>query len=126
MNLKGAIDKIKQLNGRFYDSSCTVLEFEAGEKSEGALWEQTLHTMRENVKCRISYQSPSGGEEKEEGIAVENSCTIFFPPEITIKPGSILEISTGGREKKVFRHTGISRAYETHQEIKANEIQEWS
>lgn len=104
----------KAIESTFIDS-VTIYEKveEVGEYGETSVINKEILT---DVSCRLSYNKNLPTVASETFYKEESTATLFLPPSINIKSGSIYLVTHNGETVK-YRQGGEPKEYETHIEI---------
>lgn len=70
----------------------------------------------ENEPCKLSFETLSTSSEDEVKAKIVQKTKLFITNEITIPPGSIVEVTRGTRVF-VFSSSGLPGVFSSHQEI---------
>lgn len=70
----------------------------------------------EDEPCFLSHESQQATDIKSGAAVVSQSIKIFIRPDITIKPGSLIEVTQNNRTEK-YSSSGKPAVYTNHQEI---------
>ena len=71
----------------------------------------------ENKKCKLSFETISNNSEDDIKSNVMQITKLFIAPDITITPGSKIEVTNAFGEVTVYKSSGEPAKYQTHQEI---------
>jgi hypothetical protein len=82
-------------------------------------------TVHHDKLCRISYSSNKKSEQTETANAITQIIKVFTAPELEIKPGSKLIITSKGRTVE-YKNSGVPAVYDTHQEIVLELFMGWA
>lgn len=95
---------------------CTIYEFKDVTNPD------TFQTTQEEVPvlvdepCRLSYNFEQSTDIRSGAAVVSQSITLFIRPNLTIKPGSIIEITQNNVTER-YCDSGQPAIYRNHQEI---------
>lgn len=70
----------------------------------------------ENEPCRLSYNREQATNIQSGAAVVSQSITLFIRPDLTINPGSVIEVTQHGVTEK-YKGSGQPAVYCNHQEI---------
>lgn len=99
-----------------YDCTCNVFQktkYIKENKSTGFKEAKIL----ENKKCKLSFETISNNSEDDIKSNVIQITKLFIAPDITIIPGSKIEVTNAFGEVTVYKSSGEPAKYQTHQEI---------
>ena len=99
-----------------WTDKCTIYEF---QNVFDPITKQT--TQREvpvlvDEPCRLSHRHEQATDIRSGAAVVSQSITLFIRPDLTIKPGSVIEITHHGVTDK-YKGSGKPAVYCRHQEI---------
>lgn len=119
------IQRQKEIVSSTYDALMTVYEKKSCVQCGKTVFEQVK--VLENIPCAISVSrlSVEGRNLKEQNDynMLKNSFKLFTDPDIVIKPGSVIEVTTDKMTRR-YSHSGEGFCYPDHQEIVLKRIQE--
>lgn len=98
-------------------AKCTIYEYQTVIDPETFQSTQTPVPVLEDEPCRLSYNWEQTTNIRNGAAVVSQSITLFIRPDITIKPGSLIEITQHGITEK-FEGSGHPAVYTNHQEVK--------
>ena len=96
---------------------CTIYEYRDDTDPETLQTTQKEVPVLENEPCRLSYNHEQSTNIANGAAVVSQSITLFIRPDLTIKPGSVIEITQHGVKEK-FKGSGKPAIYSNHQEIR--------
>lgn len=96
---------------------CTIYEYATHIDPVTHQSTQTPVAVLENEPCRLSYNWEQATNIQNGAAVVSQSITLFIRPDITIKPGSLIEITQHGVTER-FERSGHTAVYTNHQEVK--------
>lgn len=100
-----------------WTGKCTVWEYQDVVDADT---HQTTHQQTQLVTdepCRVSFSSEAVTDPAT-GVAEMSQFTVLFiRPDLTIDPGSVIEVTQNGRTTK-YRRSGKPAVYTNHQEIR--------
>ncbi len=115
----------KELVSSTYDALMTVYEKVSRVKNGKTVFDNVK--VLENVPCAlcVSRLTVEGRNLKDKGDynVVNNSFKLFTDPDVVIKPGSIIEVTTAQMTRK-YSHSGEGFCYPDHQEFMVKRIEE--
>jgi hypothetical protein len=97
----------------------TIYEFETVTDPVTFKSKQQLTPVVKNEPCRVSYANQTHGEliSTDKGVTnIEQEITLFIRPDLTIKPGTVIEVTQHNRTVK-YKCSTKSALYSNHQEI---------
>lgn len=95
---------------------CTIYEYQDVTDPETYQTTQELVPVLVDEPCRLSYQKDQATNIANGAAVISQSITLFIRPDLTIKPGSVIEISQHGVTEK-YKGSGQPAVYCNHQEI---------
>ena len=116
--------RIKKAKESMYTGLCTVVEYRKVKnenKSTGFKEEIVL----ENVPCKLSFKNISSNIETDKASVINQSISLILAPEVKINPGSKI-IVTQNKIITIYKNSGESAVYSTHQEIILELFKGWS
>lgn len=99
-----------------YDSTCTVIEYKQEKDPVTKKMGSKEVTVYKDKPCKLSYSSINKSNQTEVANVVTQIIKVFIAPELDIKPGSKLVITSKGRTVE-YKNSGVPAVYDTHQEI---------
>lgn len=120
-----AIKQARKAIESLYDSICTVVEYRQEKDPVTKKMVSKEVTVYKDKPCRLSYSSNKKADQMEAANAVTQIIKIFIAPELDIKPGSKLVISSKGRMVE-YKNSGVPAVYDTHQEIVLELFKGWA
>lgn len=119
------IQRQKELVSSTYDTLMTVYEKQSRVQGGKMVFDEVK--VLENIPCALSVSRLSiegrSLKEKNDYNMINNSFKLFTDPDISIKPGSIIEVATG-KTLRHYSHSGEGFCYPDHQEIMLKRIEE--
>jgi hypothetical protein len=97
----------------------TIYEYQTITDPETFKSTQKLVAVVENEPCRVSYENRTHNQmiSTDKGATkIEQEITLFIRPDITIKPGTVIEVNQHNRTVK-YKSSAKSALYTNHQEI---------
>lgn len=82
-------------------------------------------TLLEDIPCRASFSSITGGTDGEMKVSVTQGVTLFTAPEYDIPKGSKITVKQNGRSVDYTR-SGEAAVYPSHQEIPVELFEEYA
>ena len=95
---------------------CTIYEYQSVTDPDTWQTTQKAVAVLENEPCRLSYNHEQSTNIANGAAVVSQSITLFIRSDLTIKPGSVIEITQHGVTEK-FKGSGKPAVYSNHQEI---------
>ncbi|ABX43319.1 hypothetical protein [Lachnoclostridium phytofermentans] len=108
-----------------YDSTCTVIEYRKEKDPVTKVTSNQEVIIHLDKSCRLSYSSKNKANQTDTANAVEQVIKVFIAPELDIKAGSKLVISSKGRMVE-YKNSGVPAVYDTHQEIILELFKGWA
>ncbi len=114
------LDNVRKLARKYleklYEGTCTITEFSNVYDPVTHRTKPVKNVICEGVTCHLSYATSLALKNTDTVAAMDQNITLFIAPDITVKPGSIVEVTQAGRNTK-FEASGAPVVYDTHQEI---------
>lgn len=101
---------------KLWIGTCTIYEYQTITHPNTYQSTQVLVPVIEDEPCRLSYNYEQATNIQSGAAVVSQSITLFIRPDLTIKPGSVIEITQHGKTEK-FKGSGNPAIYTNHQEI---------
>ena len=99
-----------------YDCTCDVIQEEKYKKENKSTgFKETK--VAENKKCKLSFETVTKDSQDDVKADVIQITKLFIAPEITIKPGSKIEVTDVIGKVTIYKSSGQPAIYQTHQEI---------
>jgi hypothetical protein len=108
-----------------YDCTCNVLEHQKYLKENKSTGFEDVQVL-ENQKCKLSFESITNNNQDDVKANVIQSTKLFISPEITIKPGSKIDVTDVMGNTTSYKSSGKPAIYQTHQEIVLELFERWS
>lgn len=108
-----------------YDSTCTVIEYKQEKDPVTKKMGSKEVTVYKDKPCKLSYSSINKSNQTEVANVVTQIIKVFIAPELDIKPGSKLVITSKGRTVE-YKNSGVPAVYDTHQEIILELFRGWA
>lgn len=110
---------------KLYDSTCNVIENKEYQKENKSTAFKEVVVL-ENQPCKLSFEGLSTTNNIDNnGSNLPLSTKLFISPDVVIKPGSKVVITTKNITTE-YKSSGVPAAYDTHQEIMLELFKEWS
>lgn len=123
-----AKERAKKIAETQYEDTCTVTERipqrnETNKRTE-LVETQTLI----DQPCKLTFRETTLLASKESTTMsnVVQEILLFISPDVTIKPGSKIEITRKNGMMEVYKNSGIPQVYATHQEIVLEIFKGWA
>ena len=114
------LDSIRKLARKYleklHEGTCTITEFSNVYDPATHRTKPVKNVICEGVTCHLSYSTSLAAKNTATVAAMDQNTTLFISPDITVKPGSIVEVTQAGRITE-FEASGAPVVYPTHQEI---------
>lgn len=124
MNLNNAYKVARAAMEKQYDSICTVYERRSVEDDDHITRKKEVAVLSD-IPCRLSYRTINTTNTSS-GIAEQSILVkLFINPDVEIKAGSKIVITTCGREE-TYQRSGMPAIYPTHQEIMLTNFERWA
>lgn len=99
-----------------WTGKCTIYEYQDVTDPLTYQTTQKLVPILEDEPCRLSYNREQSTNIANGAAVVSQSITLFIRPDLTIKAGSVIEITQNGVTEK-YKGSGKPAVYRNHQEI---------
>lgn len=99
-----------------YDGTCTIYSLQDVKDPETKLTEHREVPMHENIPCHLSFSGAVTAEGTGTSTDVKQEIKLFLAPEISVPPGSRIEVTQHGATESYSR-SGKPAVYSSHQEI---------
>lgn len=99
-----------------YDCTCDVIEEEKYTKTNKSTGFREKK-VAENKSCKLSFETVTKDSQDDIKANVIQITKLFIAPEITIKPGSRIEVTNVAGITTIYKSSGQCAIYKTHQEI---------
>lgn len=120
MDLHFARKFIEQL----YVDKCKVIEYQSVEDPETHITSMQEITVYENVPCKISHETVKATGEGIGGSLLLSS-RLILSPDLNIKAGSKIEVTTNGRTT-AYKNSSEPAIHINHQEILLSLFDGWA
>ena len=97
-------------------SKCTIYEFESTVDPETHQTTQKEVAVVIDEPCRVSYNREQATDIRSGAAVTSQSVTLFLRPDLTVKPGSVIEVTQHDRTTK-YKGSSLTALYTNHQEI---------
>lgn len=101
---------------KLWIGKCTIKEYRTITNPVTHQSIQDLIPVLIDEPCRLSYRYEQSTNIQNGTAVVSQSITLFIRPDLTIKPGSVIEVTQHGRTT-VFKGAGKPAVYTNHQEL---------
>lgn len=95
---------------------CTIYKYQDVTDPDTFQTIQQEVPILEDEPCRLSYNREQATNITNGAAVVSQSITLFIRPDLTIDPGSVIEITRHGKSVK-YKGSGQPAVYTNHQEI---------
>ena len=116
--------KIHRAKELMYIGLCTVIEYRKVKKENKSTGFEEV-TVLENIPCKLSFKNISSSIENDKASVINQSISLILAPEVKINPGSKI-IVTQNKIITIYKNSGESAVYSTHQEIILELFKGWS
>ncbi|HJF36937.1 MAG TPA: hypothetical protein K8U79_13045 [Clostridium perfringens] len=116
--------KIRRAKELMYIGLCTVIEYRKVKKENKSTGFEEV-TVLENIPCKLSFKNISSNIETDKASVINQSISLILAPEVKINPGSKI-IVTQNKIITIYKNSGESAVYSTHQEIILELFKGWS
>ena len=116
--------KIRRAKELMYIGLCTVIEYRKVKKDNKSNGFEEV-TVLENIPCKLSFKNISSNIETDKASVINQSISLILAPEVKINPGSKI-IVTQNKIITIYKNSGESAVYSTHQEIILELFKGWS
>ena len=94
----------------------TIYEYKSVKDTKTYQTKQELVTVASNEKCRLSHSRESTVSIDGGAPYVTQSIVLFIRPDLTIKEGSVIEVTQNGVTNK-YKRASKPAIYTNHQEV---------
>lgn len=101
---------------KLWIGKCTIYEYVDTTDPNTFQSVQTPVAVLTDEPCRISYHKEQATNIQNGAPVISQSITLFIRPDITVSPGSMLEITQHGVTER-YKGSGKPAIYTNHQEI---------
>lgn len=115
--------KVQRAIESMYDSMCTVKIKQEYEKPNGETGFRDV-TVLENEPCHLKYMNAGPADSGDASASISQQIKLFLSPDKEILAGSKITVFSAGFERS-YKFSGVSRGYETHQEIELELDDRW-
>nr|DAY60317.1 MAG TPA: head closure knob [Caudoviricetes sp.] len=108
-----------------YEHMCTIVEY---EKIKDPITKQTKfgeNIVLENQPCKLSFSTTKASDQTESSNQVQQVIKLFIAPEVEIKEGSKIVV-VHNNKSSMYKNSGVSSIFPTHQEIALELFKEWA
>ena len=95
---------------------CTIYEYQDVTDSSTYQTHQELVAVVKDEPCRLSYKKEQATNITNGAAVISQSITLFIRPNLTIKEGSVIDITQHGVTTR-YKGSGKPAIYTNHQEI---------
>lgn len=99
-----------------YDCTCNVIQEEKYIKENKSTGFKETKVI-EDKKCKLSFETVTKDSQDDVKSNIVQITKLFIAPEITIKPGSKIEVTNVFGQVTIYKSSGEPAKYQTHQEI---------
>lgn len=109
-----------------YEDSLTVTEYRTEKNEKTKLMENVEVVVLEGQPCKLSYEKIAQASQSDTVASIMRVTKVFLAPEIEIKAGSKLTVTTKAGVVQDYKQSGIPAVYPTHQEIVLEAFERWA
>lgn len=106
---------LRDIIATLYTGTMTVSEVGTTVDEDTGKDVQALTPVYEDEPCRISYNTVAVDSQENYGTKVQ-TVTLYCDPDLTIKPGSQIEVTQNG-VTVTYKCSGVPAVYYGHQEV---------
>lgn len=99
-----------------WTGKCTIYEFQDVTDPNTYQTTQQEVAVVTDEPCRLSYNREQATDLQSGAAVVSQGTTLFIRPDLTIKPGSVIEVTQNGVTEK-YRGSSKPAVYSNHQQI---------
>ena len=110
------MDKTRKAIEMLYRDKCTIIEYQPVKDPVTKRTNNKEVIVLENQPCKLSYKNINSTEEGKVAKLVQ-TIKLFISPNISVKAGSKLIITTQNNITREYVRSGESAIYPNHQEI---------
>ncbi len=111
------VTEVKNPLAILWTGRCTIWEHEDVTDPDTYQTTQQEVAIVEEEPCRISFLSEAVTNPATGVAEMQQYTVLFIRPDLTIDPGSVIEVTQNGVTTK-YRRSGKSAVYTNHQEIR--------
>ncbi len=100
----------------FYDSICTVIEFQKSKNQDTKATEYSEKAVIIGQPCKLSFSIAKAVNQTESAGIAQQTVKLFIAPELSIKAGSKISVTSLGRTID-YTYSSQPAVYPTHQEL---------
>lgn len=108
-----------------YEDTLTVTEYVKRKNEKTKLMESEEIVVLEGQPCKLSYEQVTQVSQSDVA-SISQVIKVFLAPEVEIKEGSKLTVTTKAGITKEYKQSGIPAIYPTHQEIVLEAFERWA
>lgn len=123
-----AKEKARRIAETQYEDTCTVTE-QTPQRNETNKRTELVETQTLiNQPCKLTFKETTLVASKESNTtsSVVQEILLFISPDVSIKPGSKIEITRKNGTVEVYKNSGKPQVYDTHQEIVLEILKGWA
>lgn len=109
-----------------YDDTCSIIEYTAVKDEKSKLTRHEEVTVLENQPCRLSFETLNVAVQTETAANISQRLKLFLAPEIEVKGGSKIVVTTAEGRTGEYSASGIAAVYPTHQEVMLELFRGWA
>lgn len=109
-----------------YEDSLTVTEYVSKKNEKTKLMEPQEVIVLEGEPCKLSYEKITSASQSDTTASITRVTKLFLSPEIEIKAGSKITVTTKAGVVQNYKNSGVSAVYPTHQEIVLEAFERWA
>lgn len=109
-----------------YEDTMTVTEYVKSKNEKTKLTEFEEVVVLEGQACKLSYQQVTQATQSDSAVSITQVIKLFLAPEVEIKEGSKITVTTKAGIIQNYKQSGIPAVYPTHQEIVLEAFERWA
>lgn len=111
-----------------YEDTCTVTERISQRSETNKRTKQVETQTLIDQPCKLTFRETTLTKSNESTTMsnVVQEILLFISPDVSIKPGSKIEITRKNGTVEVYKNSGIPQVYDTHQEIVLEIFKGWA
>lgn len=120
--------RVRKIAETQYEDTCTVTE-RIPQRNENNKRNELVETQPLiDQPCKLTFKEATLVESKESSTtsSVVQEILLFISPDVSIKPGSKIEITRKNGMVEVYKNSGKPQVYDTHQEIVLEIFKGWA
>ncbi len=109
-----------------YEDSLTVTEYRTEINEKTKFSENVEVVVLDEQPCKLSYEKITQATQGDAAASIMRVTKVFLAPEIEIKAGSKITVTTKVGVVQDYKQSGAPAVYPTHQEIVLEASERWA